>query len=116
MRREGVTGQRVSPPPPCPPFDPRPPRPSPPLCPRSGLTDEEQATQRMAFLHFMQSCAGTEIEADMADGKPAVKGYFHTGTPFKDRPFRVSIKSGRRGDGDETAAEIGATQVASPYK
>ena len=81
--------------------------------PTTGLTDEEQATQRVAFLHFMQACAGTEVEADVADGKTAVKGYFHTGTPFKERPFRVSIKSGKRGD-DETASEIGATQVGMP--
>ena len=74
-----------------------------------GLSASENATHRCAFLHFIQSCIGGDVDAELVNGK-VVKGYYHTSTPFKDKDFQLVIKATKRGEIDEPA-EIGATQV-----
>ena len=75
----------------------------------SGLSTADRATHRCAFLHFMQSCVGGEVDTELVSGK-VVKGYYHTSTPFKDKDFQLVVKATKRGEIDEPA-EIGATQV-----
>ncbi|KAJ1415489.1 hypothetical protein B484DRAFT_401433 [Ochromonadaceae sp. CCMP2298] len=59
-----------------------------------GLAENEKQAHRTAFLHLMQSMAGTKVSAELTDGR-TMTGILHTVTPFQGKPNIVVIKSSR---------------------
>lgn len=60
-----------------------------------GLNPTSKSCHRGAFLHFIQSCVGSQVDTDHADGK-SHSGVFYTATPFQNKDFQVVIKAARR--------------------
>ncbi len=56
---------------------------------------EIEDLHRHAFLHFLSSLIGCEVEIELVDGRK-FKGIFHTASPFPNKPFEIAIKAAKR--------------------
>mmetsp|Transcript_106582 Transcript_106582/g.208981 ORF Transcript_106582/g.208981 Transcript_106582/m.208981 type:complete len:739 (-) Transcript_106582:162-2378(-) len=59
-----------------------------------GLSEEDRASHRSAYLHLMQSMVGSNVSVGVAGAKE-LTGVFHSATPFEQKPHVLVVKASR---------------------